>query len=72
MKDIEKMDNSTEIKAILLGEAGVGKTNLLNTSIGLNFNENIAPTIASSYMEKIININGKNYIILLNLFNSII
>jgi hypothetical protein len=33
-------NKNVSIKAILLGEYGVEKTNLINESIGLNFNEN--------------------------------
>ena len=33
-------ENNIDIKIILLGESGTGKTNLINTYYGGNFNEN--------------------------------
>ena len=49
------------IKVILLGESGVGKTNLINVSIGLNFNESVSATLSNNFVEKIFTINHKNY-----------
>ena len=36
--------NAIDIKAILLGSSGVGKTNLINTCVGLKFDEKFEST----------------------------
>ena len=54
-------EDPEEIKIILIGDSGVGKTNLINTSVGLEFDLNINSTITSSCLEKIIKINRKTY-----------
>ena len=58
---INPKDDFDEIKAILIGDSGVGKTNLINTSVGLNFEEGKKPTISGSFIEKMINIQNKKY-----------
>lgn len=50
-----------EIKVILLGNPGVGKTNLINTSVGYNFVEGNDPTVSATYLLKTFEINGKKY-----------
>ena len=59
----EEMENKIQIKAILLGNAGVGKTNLINTCVGLNFDNVNNPTTTGSFVSKNIKLNDKNYII---------
>ena len=54
-----KEDNS--IKIILLGEAGCGKTNLINVCCGLEFDENSASNITASFSEKKITIKNIEY-----------
>ena len=49
------------IKVILLGDSGVGKTNLINIANGGSFNENQAVSSASSFCIKKLNVNGKEY-----------
>ena len=52
-------DNS--IKIILLGEAGCGKTNLINVCCDLEFDENSASNITASFSEKKITIKNTEY-----------
>ena len=58
-----KENEKDEIKIILVGDSGVGKTNLINTSIGLEFNQNDNATASGSFVSKIIQI--KLYTILI-------
>ena len=51
------------IKVVLLGESGVGKTNLINILTGGEFNENETLTMASSFLLKKIKVNDKEYTI---------
>jgi small GTP-binding protein len=53
--------NPPYIKAILIGETGVGKTNLINVSVGLNFIENRDATFSNSFVEKSFQISDKKY-----------
>ena len=55
------MTDNIDLKAILLGNAGVGKTNLINVSVGLPFNKNEKSTISNTFVSKPININNTNY-----------
>ena len=54
-------DKSIDLKAILVGESGVGKTNLINTSLGKEFNPNINASPTNSYSKKEFEINKKIY-----------
>ena len=56
-------ENIFEIKAILVGSSGVGKTNLINVSVGKEFNEELKPTICCSLLQKNIIINNSKYCI---------
>ena len=49
---MSKAEDENKIKVILLGESGVGKTNIINIVVGKPFNENEGSTIASSFVEK--------------------
>ena len=49
------------IKIILLGESGVGKTNLIQVAIGKPFKKDNEVTLSSSYYEGKINIQEKIY-----------
>ena len=70
MKDVdESVDEDEEIKVILVGEMGTGKTSLINTAIGLKFQEKLASTTTNSIMNKQMTINGKIYSI--NLWDTI-
>ena len=66
MKNIEEQ----EIKVILVGEMGTGKTSLINTAMGVPFKEGVEMTTsAASFVTKIIKIDGKTYSI--NLWDTI-
>ena len=60
---MQQNENKEEdgIKVILIGNAGVGKTNLINVTMGYGFTENEKSTGASSYSLKKIIINDKTY-----------
>ena len=50
-----------DIKIILLGETGVGKTNLINVFFGLKFEDQIDSTLASYCNEGKFNYNNESY-----------
>ena len=56
-------EGQSEIKVILIGDSGVGKTNLINIATGNRFDINEKTTIASNYSVKKMLINEKEYII---------
>ena len=65
------MDNNgeEEIKVILVGESGTGKTSLINAAMGLPFKESLESTTANSFSSKKITGGSKQYI--LNLWDTI-
>ena len=65
----KKVQLAGEIKIILLGESGVGKTNLINILMGIPFNDNEKSSASNSYSEKKVTINNKLY--KLNLWDTI-
>ena len=65
----DNLEEEEEIKVILVGEMGTGKTSLINTAIGLNFQEKLASTTTNSIMNKTMTINGKRYSV--NLWDTI-
>ena len=66
---MENNNGPKGIKAILLGESGVGKTNLINVAIGSPFDDNSNTTYCNSFVEKYFEINNKKY--LLNIWDTI-
>ena len=64
MSKAKSLDDFEEIKAILVGDSGVGKTNLINTSVGIPFVEGKRPTISGSFVSKKIQAdNNKEFIV---------
>ena len=55
------MEEEEPIKVILLGESGVGKTNLINIVTGFQFNEAEASTGTSSFSDKMLTVNANKY-----------
>ena len=58
-----KNDNEKKIdvKTILLGESGVGKTSLINVLTGFPFVKETVSTISTTYVSKEYNINNNQY-----------
>ena len=52
---------SNSIKIILLGEAGCGKTNLINACCNIAFNPISASNLTSSFSEKYVTVNKTKY-----------
>ena len=55
--------DESRIKLIIIGDSGVGKTNLINLAIGRPFNENIELTLVHSFSQKKIKLMGIDYMI---------
>ncbi len=62
-------DEFNEIKLVLLGESGVGKTSLINASIGKDFKESVRTTVSCSFVRKEYE-KGKN-IYTLNIWDTV-
>ena len=60
MKKKEELRKKKEIKLILVGEAGVGKTCIIYRYINDRFNEDTINTITASSEKKLITLNDKN------------
>ena len=62
MTDIEYEDDGSErLKVILVGNAWVGKTNLIKVTIGRPFEENSSVTLNVSFLTKKMKIDDKYY-----------
>ena len=59
----DQNEDSTIIKVILLGETGVGKTNLINAYFGRRFIQNVVSTLTPESDRKALEINKKKYLI---------
>ena len=58
---MSKKNEEEEIKVILIGDTEVGKTSLINVSVGTGFNLNEQVTISASCSSKKLMINDKKY-----------
>ena len=56
-------EDSIEIKAILVGGSGVGKTNLINVTVGKEFNPASTSTSCCSMVQKHLVINNNKFLI---------
>jgi len=56
-------ENVVELKIILLGDVGVGKTNIISRYISGDFNQSLNPTVGSSFGEKKIKKEGVTYLL---------
>ena len=59
MTDEQNTENS--LKIILLGESGVGKTNLINVFMGKEFEQNSFTSLSSSYIDGVFSFKGKDF-----------
>ena len=51
--DLSSTDQKNHIKVILLGNAGVGKTNLINVAMRRKFESNSASTLSQIFRENL-------------------
>ena len=58
----EEFDVEDAIKIVLLGESGVGKTNLINVATGKPFDKNSNSSISSSFIRGTYKVGDKEYI----------
>ena len=54
-------DDAKEIKTILVGMSGTGKTNIINALTGQKFDSNNFSTTTSSFVDKFMTVNNKKY-----------
>ena len=59
--NLRSKEDVKELKVILLGEPGVGKTNIISRYLSGSFNQSSNPTIGSTFGEKIIKKEGVTY-----------
>jgi len=57
----EDSDDYEQVKVILLGESGTGKTSLINVTVGREFADDICSTVASNFSQKDFIKNDKKY-----------
>ena len=57
----KKDEKIHELKVILVGNSGVGKTNLINVLTGRKFEQSIITTTISTYVEKKMEMGNKKY-----------
>ena len=59
--DLSSTYQENHIKVILLGNAGVGKTNLINVAMRRKFESNTASTMSQNFSRKFVEYNGMKY-----------
>ena len=59
--NLRSKEDVKELKVILLGEPGVGKTNIISRYLSGSFNQSSNPTIGSTFGEKNIKKDGVTY-----------
>ena len=57
----EELNSQDVIKIVLLGESGVGKTNLINVAMGNEFDMNSASSLSSSFTKGVYDTGNKKY-----------
>lgn len=70
MFDNEEEEDEEEIKVVLVGESGVGKTSIINRLINNEFNDNRKVTIGANYTLKKINLPQYNKNITLEIWDT--
>ena len=58
---MKKLENEEEIKIILLGESGVGKTSIIKRFLYDKFNPNIEPSVTMNYGEKVLELDKQKF-----------
>ena len=61
--DVEEEDKEEDIKVILVGDPGTGKTSLINVSVGEKFKEASVSTLLSTFVQKKFQKDDKDYIL---------
>lgn len=51
----------TELKIVIIGNSGVGKTSMINRYLKKTFNENSSATIGAMFLTKMVERDGKNF-----------
>ena len=59
----EEKEEGENIKVILVGDPGTGKTSLINVSVGQKFKEKSDSTLLSTFVQKKFQKDGKDYIL---------
>ena len=55
------MELAIDIKIVLIGNSGVGKTSLINQYIRNTFDDDSATTVGAMFLSKQVERNGKHY-----------
>ena len=62
----DKIHDYTELKIVLLGDAGVGKTSIISRYISNSFDSEENPTVGAMFFSKNLKVDGLNYKIRVN------
>ena len=54
-------ENEIELKIVLMGNSGVGKTCLINRYVKNNFNDKPISTVGAMFLTQTLHINNKTY-----------